>query len=267
MANEKIYALFRTVDDAERGIGALMDHGVEKSDIGVITRRPGELGAELRGRATYIGSYDATDDTIETVDYADRSSTLTPVVPASSIAPTNDIGAADNVETVGKEGITTTTAGDAGAGAAIGGGVGLIGGILASAAALTIPGVGIVLAAGAVAAAIGATAAATAAGAVAGGAAGYLCDLGVNEAAATSYADRLTQGDFLVIVNIDTRDYEELRRILYKYNAVGIDINVNNTGETIRRVWGNDPVVIESLSRPPLDTETTAPEPQAAGVS
>lgn len=252
MATETIYALFRTVDDAERAIGALMDHGIGKDNIGIVARQAAEQDEETRVRTGYVRSATPIDDTLEepVVRYTPRAETLPPATIDGTAVPTSDIDTSENVETVGKEGITTTTGADAGAGAAIGTGVGLVAGFLASAAALTVPGVGIVLAAGAVASAIGATVATTVAGAIAGGVAGYLRDMGMNEAAASSYADRLSQGDYLLAVTVDTSDFDDTRRIMYKYNAVGVDVNVDASGEVTRKAWGNDPVRVESLSRP-----------------
>jgi hypothetical protein len=252
MATETIYALFRTVADAERAIGALMDHGVERDNIGVIARQTAEQDEEIRVRTGYVRSSTPIDDTLDepVAAYTPRPTTMPPAAISGTVVPTSDNDTPQSVETAGKEGITTTTGADAGAGAAIGTGIGLVAGLLASAIALTVPGVGIVLAAGAVTSAIGATVAATAAGAIAGGVAGYLRDMGMNEAAASSYADRVSQGDYLIAVTVDTSDYDDVRRILYKYNAVGVDVNVNTAGEPVRSAWGNDPVLVEYLSRP-----------------
>ena len=79
------------------------------------------------------------------------------------------VGPPGDTDAAAKHGISTTTPEDAGEGAVKGTGIGLGVGILASLAALTVPGVGLVLGGGALAAALGATALTAGAGAIAGG--------------------------------------------------------------------------------------------------
>ena len=166
--------------------------------------------------------------------------TLPPAALAGTVASTSAVDTPLNVATVGKEGITTTTPEDAAAGAAIGSGVGLVAGLLAAAAALTIPGFGLVLGGGVLAAAFGATAATAAAGAAVGGVTGYLRDMGMSEHAATSVHDRLAEGDYLLTATVDPVRYDEIKMLLQKYNAVGVDINVSAAGETITDARGGD---------------------------
>ena len=126
------------------------------------------------------------------------------------------------VEKEASEGITVTSAADVTAGAMKGGAAGIALGVLASAVALTIPGIGPVLAAGPIAAAIGATLTMGAAGAIGGGAVGYLVDQGVTDEAATRYHDAITRGDILVSVrsiHLSTADAEML---MEKYGATEI---------------------------------------------
>jgi uncharacterized membrane protein len=123
------------------------------------------------------------------------------------------------------EGHTTATDGtgadtgekaeDAGKGA-IGGAV--LGGIL-GVAALAIPGVGPLAAAGAIASGAipGAAAIGAGAGAVAGGLTGLLKDHGVDENDASYYEDRIKQGGTFVSVRDDGGfDRERAREILYR---------------------------------------------------
>src|SRR5688572_7445958 len=99
---------------------------------------------------------------------------------------------------------------DAGDGAATGAGVGAvvggIGGLLVGLGALTIPGIGPVLAAGplatAVSALLGAGAGAVAGG-VAGGLLGALVDMGIPEEQAGYYAEGVRRGGALVTVEAD----------------------------------------------------------------
>jgi len=82
------------------------------------------------------------------------------------------------------------------AGAATGGLIGLIG----SLSALTIPGIGPVLAGGALASILGDALVGGAIGAAAGGLIGALVGLGVPEDRARSYNERVSRGDYLVVV-------------------------------------------------------------------
>ena len=99
-----------------------------------------------------------------------------------------------DVETAAKHGISTTTPEDAGEGAVKGTGWGLGVGILASLAVLAVPGVGLVLGGGALAAALGATALTAGAGAIAGGSIGYLKEQGVPGDAAERYHGAVAGG-------------------------------------------------------------------------
>jgi hypothetical protein len=95
--------------------------------------------------------------------------------------------------------------GGAAAGAALGG----LGGLLVGLGALAIPGIGPVIAGGALATALATTAAGGAIGAAAGGITGALIGLGIPEERARFYNDRVNRGDYLVMVD-GTED--ELRR-------------------------------------------------------
>jgi len=125
-----------------------------------------------------------------------------------------------------KTGITTTTPADAGAGAAKGAGIGLGLGVLAGLAAIIVPGFGLVLGGGALAAALGAAAATTAAGAVAGGVTGYFKDQGLPADAVRTYIDRLETGGTLVAVMLPSGgvDVPTGQEIISKYN--GADVNI-----------------------------------------
>ncbi|NMG06750.1 hypothetical protein DP117_07640 [Brasilonema sp. UFV-L1] len=87
------------------------------------------------------------------------------------------------------------------AGAATGGALGGLGGLLVGLGTLAIPGVGPILAGGAVATALATAAAGGAIGAAAGGLAGGLVGLGIPENRARVYSDRINKGDYLVIVD------------------------------------------------------------------
>lgn len=91
------------------------------------------------------------------------------------------------------------------AGAATGGALGGLGGLLVGLGALAIPGIGPVLAGGALATALATAAAGGAIGAAAGGLTGALVGLGIPDDRAHFYNDRVNRGDYLVMVD-GTRD-------------------------------------------------------------
>ena len=123
--------------------------------------------------------------------------------------------------TAAKHGISTTTPEDAGEGAVKGTGIGLGVGILASIAALTVPGIGLVLGGGALAAALGATALTAGAGAIAGGATGYLKDQGVPHEAAERYHSTVAGGGAVLSINVPSGDVDQAtaEAVLSKYGA------------------------------------------------
>lgn len=167
---DTVYGIFNDLDNAERAISALKDHGVSGNEVSVLRRSDGTGLPQVE----------------------DEAST----------------------------GITVTSPGDVVAGAVKGGTAGLALGILASAVALTIPGVGPILAAGPIATAIGASLAAGAAGAIGGGAVGYLVDQGVPETWATRYHEAIVRGDILVSVRSAHISSEDAVLMMEKYGAV-----------------------------------------------
>ncbi len=98
-------------------------------------------------------------------------------------------------------------------GAAWGGGLGALGGILAGAGAIAIPGIGPILAAGPLAAGL--------TGAVAGGIAGGLIDLGIPEEAGQQFEEDVKQGRLLAIVETD--DDEQVGRVQSLLEEYGAD--------------------------------------------
>jgi hypothetical protein len=169
----------------------------------------GAAGAEARdsvdmnsGRETQIGSPTYTSSTSATTD-SDR----------------------DHTEAAAKQGISTTTAADAGAGAVKGAGWGLGVGALAALASLVVPGVGIVLGGGALAAALGGVAAATGAGAAAGAVTGYLKDQGVEGHIAEDYDRTVQGGGAILAVSAPSGDCtrEEIIDVLNKYGAANVN--------------------------------------------
>ena len=125
-----------------------------------------------------------------------------------------------------EHGVTSTTGADAAEGAKKGGFAGLALGALAGIASLLIPGYGIVLGGGALAAALGAAVGTGAAGAIAGGVTGYLKDMGVDEHVARDYEEALKNGGAIVSVKIvpDKLEESDILGILNKYGAEQIEV-------------------------------------------
>lgn len=194
-----IYASFADLDMVEKATGALMDYGVDENDISLIVHE------KLADGATVTSA--STDESYHTM-VVDRD---------APVYEREELGA--------KSGISTTTAEDAGVGAAKGAGIGLGVGVLAGLAALAIPGFGLVLGGGALAAALAGTAAATAGGAVAGGVTGYLKDQGVPEHEAQPYHEHFERGGAVLSVTAPSNDVGQttVEGVLEKYGAVNIN--------------------------------------------
>ena len=129
----------------------------------------------------------------------------------------------------------TDTSDGASTGAGVGAVVGGIGGLLVGLGALTIPGIGPVLAAGplatAVSALLGAGAGAVA-GSVAGGLLGALIDMGLPEEHAGYYAEGVRRGGALVTVEADDTNLERVRGVMDRYHPVDIHQRVEAWRQT-----------------------------------
>jgi hypothetical protein len=139
-------------------------------------------------------------------------------------AGTGQLDEAADIERSAKVGISTTTAEDAGVGAAVGVGVGLGAGVLAGIASLFVPGVGLVYGTGALATAIAGAAATTAAGAVVGGVTGYLKDQGIPDHSVQRYANYYQTGGALIEVRLPSGSVDEAggRVIVAKYGGADV---------------------------------------------
>lgn len=96
-----------------------------------------------------------------------------------------------------------------------GGLLGALGGLLVGLSALTLPGVGAVLATGPLSAALGGAAI----GAATGGLLGVLVDLGIPEEHASAYVSRLERGHVLLTVRGDTVPPAEVRELMEQAGA------------------------------------------------
>lgn len=178
---QRVTAIFVNRAAAERAANALVDLGAENEHISMLAR--GEEGAITNTAA--MGDH-TTHDLVE---------------PARAVG---DSGAA----------LTTSDGGDAAKGAALGAVAGLAAGLLA----LTIPGIGLVLAAGPLALA-------AASGAIAGGVYGGLRDIGIDETAARGYEERLRGGHVLLTALIPSMAEAKVRMILNEHDAEDVSFN------------------------------------------
>lgn len=108
----------------------------------------------------------------------------------------------------------------AGKGAAAGGVLGGITGLVVSLASLTVPGVGPVLAAGPIAMT---TLGGAALGAIAGGILGALVGLGIPESEAHIYAESIRRGGTVVGVTVEADLVEKATAVLDRFSPVDID--------------------------------------------
>ncbi len=249
-----LYASFADAALAEKAAGALLDFGVRQEDISLVandqygqtresfatqTTDPnfaagsGTLGNT--GTLGTTGAYGAegavAGRNVAVYDNPGAGAASTTAAAVGGDLNPLDRGGADSamaqgdVETAAKHGISTTTPEDAGEGAVKGTGIGLGVGLLASLAALTIPGVGLVLGGGALAAALGATALTAGAGALAGGATGYLKEQGVPAEAAERYHGTVSGGGAVLSLNVPSGkvDQTTAESILSKYGAADVN--------------------------------------------
>lgn len=122
--------------------------------------------------------------------------------------------------------VADETGAGAGVGAGIGAAIGGIGGLLVGLGALTIPGIGPVIAAGPLAVALSTLTGAgvgAVAGGVTGGLLGALVGLGVPEEEAGYYAEGVRRGGVLVTVQADDYNTDQITSILNRHDP--IDIN------------------------------------------
>jgi len=119
---------------------------------------------------------------------------------------------------------TEDAGGDSGAyndsiadGVATGGAIGGIGGLMAAAGALAIPGFGPIIALGPIAAALS--------GAVAGGVAGGLVDYGIPAERGREYEEQIRQGKVLAIIKVDSTKASEAANILRQNGAANVEMH------------------------------------------
>jgi hypothetical protein len=230
---------------AEKAAGALLDFGARTEDVSVVRYHefqppettyapPGTTGTLTGSELTTphdplsdahaIAVKGHTHHPGSTITDPESGLTTTYTSEDSNQAVTSDERMQPDAEA--KLGISTTTPADAAAGAVKGTAIGIGVGVGAALVSLLIPGVGLVLGGGALAAALGGVAASAAAGGVAGGVAGYLKDQGLDDHVATSYNDTVRGGGALLAITIPSNKVDEVeaRRILDKYGATNVHL-------------------------------------------
>ena len=213
--SQTISAIFVNPESAERAIGALEDRGVNRDQISAVTL----MGEHPKAASPTEAEKDGF---LEVQAEGQRVGNDAGAISEARFGGKE--GAVSTIEAEGESGLTTTTAADARRGAVKGGAVGLGVGLLAGAATLLVPGIGLILAAGPLWAALGAAAGTSAAGAVAGGVTGYLVDQGVSPTAAQRYGKALgTVGSVVVSVhfdrNVPEQRLQEIQGLLAKYGS------------------------------------------------
>lgn len=206
-----LYASFGDAVLAEKAAGALLDYGVRKEDVSLIAN----------------DAYAQTRSTSYSYAETPASERLAGVVTGAAAAMGATAGGGvdtGDYETAAKEGISTTTPEDAGAGAIKGTEIGLGIGIIAGLAAMLVPGVGLVLGGGALASAIGGAALTAGAGAIVGGVTGYLKEQGVPGEAAQQYQGVVTNGGAILNVSLPSGDVDQATAegVLAKYHAMDL---------------------------------------------
>uniref|UniRef100_UPI0030D81F48 histidine kinase n=1 Tax=Calothrix sp. NIES-2098 TaxID=1954171 RepID=UPI0030D81F48 len=154
--------------------------------------------------------------------------------------------------------VATTTKADEGAkaGAATGAALGGLGGLLVGLGALAIPGVGPVIAGGAVATALATTVAGGAIGAAAGGITGGLVGLGIPENRARVYSDRFGRGDYVVIVDGTESEIHQAETILKRR---GIEEFAVYDAHDIDRLHHHDRAVVDTTHTHPGEVHRDEP--------
>ncbi|MEH2331862.1 histidine kinase [Nostoc sp.] len=155
------------------------------------------------------------------------------------------------------------------AGAATGGVLGGLTGLLVGLGTLAIPGIGPVIAGGAVATTLATTLTGGAIGAAAGSIVGALVGLGIPEAKARVYSDRFQRGDYLVILDGTEAEIHQAEAIL-KHRGIeefaiydATEISDYRPGSD--RITDRDAAVVDPI-RPNYSTETNRNDPSVVIV-
>jgi hypothetical protein len=199
---QRVAAIFHSRDDAERAAGALADLGADRGEISILAR------GENRDVTTTTPSATLTGEAFPPTSLPPEAQPHETMVEPARVV--GDAGAP----------LTTTDALETAEGAAVGALAGAFIGLAAATATLTVPGFGLITAAGPLAWAIGGMAGATAGGAIVGGIYGTLRDIGIDERDARTYEERIRTGDVLMTAVVpNTVPEDEILDALSKHDA------------------------------------------------
>lgn len=143
------------------------------------------------------------------------------------------------------------TESDAAEGAVAGATVGGLGGLVVGLAALAIPGIGPVLAAGPIASALVAAGIGAGIGAVTGGVVGALTDMGVSEERAGYYAEGVRRGGTLLTAHVPDNMSNRVMDVLNRYDAVDVEERVSQWRESGWQAYDPkaEPYGVEEIGR------------------
>jgi hypothetical protein len=238
-------------DDASDNDTTRRDRGLAATPTGYAATTPGtHLGRHKRALGVFPSRHHAE---VALTELRDSGFPMDRVSAIGKDADRDDrIAGADVSDRVGTEAGNQADEG-AKAGALGGGALGGLGGLLVGLGALAIPGIGPVMLGGATATALATALTGGALGAAAGGLGGALVGLGIPDERAKIYNDRVSRGNYLVIVDGTDDEIARAGGILSRrgiqewgiYDAPGVD----NTRSDYQRVERDD--------TPRIDTTTT----------
>jgi uncharacterized protein (TIGR02271 family) len=175
--------------------------------------------------STVIGLYDSFQDAQQVVrELRDMGMSNDRISLVANDASGEYAGQLGQTGTKGRKGKKDDSGAETGAG--IGAVLGGLGGLLVGLGALTIPGIGPVLAAGPLATAVSAMVGAgvgAVAGAATGGLLGAMVDMGIPEEQAQFYSEGVRRGGTLVVVEAEDQEVDRVRDVMNRFNPVDID--------------------------------------------
>ncbi len=238
--------------------------GVAAASAGYIPTTPtpqtmGTVGRQMRGVGVFANRRDAES----ALSYQrDSGFPMDKVSVIAKDADHNDqLGGADMSDRVGNKADEGAKAG-AVTGTALGG----LGGLLVGLGTLAIPGIGPILLGGAGATALATTLAGAGIGAAAGGLVGALAGLGIPEERARVYNDRVSRGEYLVMVDGTQDDIHHAQGIYSNqgiqdwgiYDAPGVAPTRTDYGATATPAVDTTRTDYGATATPAVDTTRTA---------
>jgi uncharacterized membrane protein len=235
-----VSAIFDDTQSAQAAITELRQMGIPAEDISLVSRNEDKASAtstadvvgvigEPAGKesAAYSASLEPSNNEDLQVVHEQTSASDTPVVFEYEVPPDEPLGgsrqlgldpdssaAGDTLE-ASTEQMAVELGQERVGSAVVGAGLGSVAGLLAGIAALAVPGVGPILAAGPLATVLGGMLA----GGAVGGIIGALATVGVPEEYAREYAASIEQGSTLVSVHTDALARDAVERVLVAHGG------------------------------------------------